>query len=472
MTTELTAKLKAHKPTVIALFQGQLQEQASEQNTQAQIQESRNQHSERLQAPPEERLLLKQEQYRADLKLAESIRPVCAWAYIDTIQPPQHILLTGATGFLGVFLLRELLQQTRAKIHCLVRADSVAKGHHKILDSLHRYQLCDRALSSEAQTRIVPVVGDLARPNLGLPPEAFAALSQTIDVIYHNAAWVHHASPYSRLRDTNVCGTQTLLQLACQAHPKPFHYSSTLSVLPAQLPEGKTRMYEQDPLSQYPVPKGGYTQSKWVAEQLVTQAGDRGLPITLYRPGPISGHSQTGVFNRDDFLYRLMQGYIQLGSAPVGEMPLDLLPVDYVSWAMVYLSRQPRSLGKTFHLIHPHPVSSELLFAPLAEAGYSIQRVSYQAWYRQLMAIAHQDPSHALYPLVSLFSSRRQTAAQPESTAQAAPSEVPFDCKNTRTALDAAPKPCPALSPGLFKTYISAMQQADALPPARAFSSA
>ena len=86
------------------------------------------------------------------------------------------------------------------------------------------------------------------------------------------------------------------------------------------------------------MPSGGYNRSKWVAERLVEQAADRGLPVTVFRPGPISGHSKTGVFNRQDFLYRLVLGYMESGMAPDGAMHLDPLPVDFVSQAMIWLS--------------------------------------------------------------------------------------------------------------------------------------
>jgi len=423
MTPEIKQQLQQHKPDLVALLKGETIEPTT------------------------------QEGWEQDRILPDEIRPEGS----PTETPPQRILLTGATGFLGAFLLNELLQQTEAEIVCLIRAESQMAGWQRLKTTLHNYGIWQADFSP----RITVQPGDLAQPLLGLSPNDFQTLAESIDAIYHNGAWVHHVSPYSLLRATNVLGTREVLRLACQHHPKPFHFTSTLSVLPLTPPPGQVSLYEDDSLDRYPVPAGGYNRTKWVAEQLVAQASDRHLPITLYRLGPISGHSQTGVFNPNDFLYRLMQGYIQLGSAPQGAMPLDILPVDYVSKAIVHLSQNPQSQGKVFHLIHPQPASSDGLFAACRTAGYPIQRVPYDQWYRELRAIAQGTDSHPLYPLVSLFSSRSEEASQAPNEQK----EVPFDCHNTITGLSDAPFAYPSLNETLFATYLNALKKSGALKP-------
>ena len=423
MTAEIKQQLQQYKPDIVALLKGEAMAAAT------------------------------QEDWEEDRLLPEEIRPE---GFVAD-RPPARILLTGATGFLGAFLLNELLQQTEAEIVCLIRAESKADGWQRLQTTLQNYGIWQTALTP----RITIQLGDLAQSRLGVSYRDFSALAETIDVIYHNGAWVHHVSPYSLLRETNVLGTQEILRLACQHHPKPLHFTSTLSVLPSISPSGQVRMSETDPLDRYPVPAGGYNRTKWVAEQLVAQAGDRGLPITIYRPGPISGHSQTGAFNTNDFLYRLMQGYIQIGSAPQGAMPLDILPVDYVSRAIAYLSQKSQSQGNVFHLIHPEPASSDGLFAACHAAGYPIQRVPYEEWYRQLIEIAQGTQDHPLYPLVSLFSSRSEDDADTSKGLK----EVPFDCHNAITGLANASFNCPSLDETLFATYLKALKASGTLQP-------
>jgi thioester reductase-like protein len=194
---------------------------------------------------------------------------------------------------------------------------------------------------------------------------------------------------------------------------------------------------------------GGYNQSKWVAEKLVNTAGDRGLPVCIYRLGRISGHSQTGVFNVNDFLYRLIIGCVQLGSIPDAEMILDIIPVDYASQAIVHLSKQQASWGKAFHLVHPHPVSSNLCFEKLRSLGYPIQNVSYKQWHTQLLNIAERSPEHALYPLVSLLPTKNSQVQPSDSTV------VKFDCQNTINGLIGTSITCPPIDDQLLNTYFS-----------------
>ncbi|QLE54757.1 non-ribosomal peptide synthetase [Nostoc sp. TCL26-01] len=351
------------------------------------------------------------------------------------------ILLTGATGFLGAFLLHELLQQTSATIYCLVRAQDIPAARQKLQKSLESSLLWDEKYSD----RLIPVLGDLSQPLLGLSATEFHHMAECIDVIYHNGAWVHHASPYSLLKATNVFGTQEILRLACQVQAKPVHFMSASSVFAA----GVRIIREQDKVDEQP-PIGGYNQSKWVAEKLVTQARDRGLPVAIYRLGRISGHSQTGVFNPHDFLYRLIIGSVQLGSIPDQEMMLDIIPVDYASKAIAYLSQQSASGNQVFHFVHPQPVSANVLFAKLRSLGYSIQQVAYEQWHQQLLNIAENSPEHPLYPLVSLFPSR---FSQPQT------SNLQFDCENTLTKLTGTSITCPQIDEQLLNTYISYLVQ-------------
>ena len=136
-------------------------------------------------------------------------------------------------------------------------------------------------------------------------------------------------------------------------------------------------------------------------------------------------------------------------------MPLDILPVDYVSKAIVHLSQNPQSQGKVFHLIHPQPASSDGLFAACRTAGYPIQRVPYHQWYGELRAIAQGTDNHPLYPLVSLFSSRSEEASRAANEQK----EVPFDCQNVLTGLADAPFACPPLNETLFATYLNALKK-------------
>jgi len=139
---------------------------------------------------------------------------------------PGHALLTGATGLLGTFLLHDLLRQTASTVHCLVRAPDAATGMERLRQSLDAYALWD----NDFGRRIVPVLGDLAQPLLGLNRRQFDELASRLDVIYHNGAFVNFIHPYKTLEAANVLGTQEVLRLASCGRIKTVHYVSTISV--------------------------------------------------------------------------------------------------------------------------------------------------------------------------------------------------------------------------------------------------
>jgi thioester reductase-like protein len=240
---------------------------------------------------------------------------------------PESILLTGATGFLGIFLLRELLGRTTATIYCLIRAADDVAALARIDAAERKYRVDLDAYRS----RIVAVTGDLARPLLGLEPAQFADLAERIDVIYHNGAQVNHLEPYARLRAANVGGTTEVLRLASTTRVKPVHYSSTMSVL-----KGTPR--------EDGVPDGmeGYALSKWVAEQLVWAGIGRDIPVTIYRVGLITGDSRTGAAPVEDAATTMLRAMLVLGVWPAfRDIDQPMAPVDYVAAELVRFSRDP-----------------------------------------------------------------------------------------------------------------------------------
>ncbi|MGR7995145.1 amino acid adenylation domain-containing protein [Xanthobacter sp. ZOL 2024] len=389
------------------------------------------------------------EPLRADIRLDTSLRPP---AGVRSVHPPRRVLLTGATGFLGAYLLRELLRDEARQVWCLVRGTG---GRERLRAALDRYGLWQEALAE----RLHVVQGDLALPDLGLSAGTRAHLAGTMDAILHNGAEVHHLFPYERLRAINVDGTREIIRLACAGTGRPLHLVSSLSALTRRGATGP--ILESDGIGAFPPPIGGYNRSKWVCEHLAEEIRQRGLPVTIFRPGAISGDSETGAFNGADILCRLMQGYLRCGAAPAGDTMLEMLPVDHVARAIVALADQPTSAGQTFHLTHSAPVSSARLFEACALEGLSLERVPRAAWRATLKRIAREDPSHPLYPLMGLF---EQAAAAAGETAGRA--LAPIDRRRAAAALANAPFTEPALDTALFRKYLRAFIRAGALNPA------
>jgi thioester reductase-like protein len=130
-----------------------------------------------------------------------------------------------------------------------------------------------------------------------------------------------------------------------------------------------------------------------------------------------------------------------------------MLPVDYLARAVLHLAQRGESAGRTYHLIHSQPVSSDLLFEACIAEGVPVRRVPYGEWHGALMDIARGDPAHPLYPLVALFAPREEDDDMPMIR------ELLFDCRNSHAALSDAPFEEPALDLPLFRTYLRAFLQ-------------
>lgn len=229
---------------------------------------------------------------RSDSVLPDDIQPkgtpICALSEAKTV------LLTGATGFLGAFLLSDLLETTTAHIICLVRFNDPTEGDRPAAVARIRKNLLDFGLWQDSiLDRIEAIPGNLGRKRLGLLPNVFDDLSSRVQVIIHAAATVNLVYPYAALRDANVAGTREIIRLAYSSGAS-LQYISTNGVLPASK-EGwpEDAILDVDEVATKLA--DGYGQTKWSAEKLVIEASRRGLPVKIFRPGTISGHSKYSV---------------------------------------------------------------------------------------------------------------------------------------------------------------------------------
>ncbi len=332
------------------------------------------------------------ESWVQDARLAPEIRPI---GPASRPTDPRAVLLTGATGFLGAHLLRDLCVHTRATIYCLVRADDAEEGRQRLQANFARY--FSHALDPE---RVRPLLGDMALPRLGLDPRAYAALAQDADMIVHNGALLHHLAPYAQLKAANVDSTVGLLRLATTGKPKWLHYVSTLVAAVDRDSDG--RLVEKFPQAHPAELAGGYAQSKWVSEKLLAAAAGRGIGVTVFRPGFISGRSDTGAWPAEnDHLLRVVKGCLQMGCAPESELMPNMAPVDFVSAAIVRIALSKTPIGDVFNLSNPHLASWETLLGWLQSCGYKLKVVSNEVWRdRHLTGLSKEN---ALYPVLPLY---------------------------------------------------------------------
>jgi amino acid adenylation domain-containing protein/thioester reductase-like protein len=357
-----------------------------------------------------------------------------------TLQNAWRVFLTGATGFLGAFLLDALLSRTEAEIHCLVRPRKAvdADPAAPIRANLQRYGLWQPGRAE----RIVPVVGDLSKSLLGMAEEDFHALARSLDLVIHNGAAVNLIYPYAGLKPANVNGTREVLRLACLYKTKPVHYVSTNGIFPPGTPLCEEDV-DLDALAE--AREDGYGQSKWVAEKLVWEAAGRGLPVAVYRPGNISGHSTSGASNPRDFQGALIVESLRLGKAPqLDGWRMEMTPVDFVSHAICRLAGEPGALGQVFHLVDPNPVPAERVFAWLEELGYPLERLYYRDWLEALRESPEEDVDDVAGSILGGAASE---------TYELWDGNI-YDDSNTRRALQGSELRRPQIDASLFRNYV------------------
>ncbi|MET8977517.1 thioester reductase domain-containing protein [Streptomyces sp. NPDC004539] len=373
--------------------------------------------------------------FEGDARLPEDIRP--AGGTPGTGVDPGRVLLTGATGFLGAFLLRDLLRTTSATVHCLVRGADEGEALARLRANLEWYGVWEES----AGERIVVETGDLAEERLGLSEERFETLARTVDVVYHNGARVHWLHPYPVLRAANVGGTHEVLRLAARHRTVPVHYVSTVGVFDGAREPG-VPLRVTDPTGPAEALPSGYLQSKWVAERSVEEARGRGLPVSVYRVDVISGDTLNGACQTRDFVWLSLKGMLQAGAVPAGVGGrFHLLPVDYVSGAVLGISRRAESVGGTFHLFNPGALDLGRCVGRLREAGYPLAELEWEAWCERVRS----DRDNALRPLLHAFEMM---------TSDTDGFYPPIDTSETDAALAGSGVVRPPLTDELFDRYV------------------
>ncbi|MFF5637069.1 amino acid adenylation domain-containing protein [Streptomyces sp. NPDC012825] len=341
---------------------------------------------------------------------AESALGLTIGAPVDPAdwQTPRTILLTGATGFLGVYLLRELLATTEATVHCLVRAQNPEHAMRRVQDNARHYFQDDLAEYRD-RGRIVAIPGDLAEPGLGLSEEHFDDLAATVDVIHHPGGLVNFIYPYSHMRAANVEGTREIIRLAARYRHAPIHYTSTMAVISGFGTAGVRHVDESTPLAHADRLSVGYVESKWVAEALLRNAAEAGLPVAVYRAADISGDQRSGAWNTSTEMCAMKRFIVDTGTSPLAELPLDYTPVDVFAAAVAHTARTRPADGRVYHLTNPGKVNVARLTDRLRAHGHTIRDVAWSEWLEHVVRIAVEEPDHPMTPFAPLFIDRCST---------------------------------------------------------------
>ncbi|MHB1425075.1 MAG: SDR family oxidoreductase [Gemmataceae bacterium] len=340
------------------------------------------------------------------------------------------IFLTGATGLLGRYLLRDLLASGR-EVGVLVRDSSTASAAERLAEL---QCFCEESLQ-RSLPRPMLLQGDLRVPALGLGTVERSWLARRTAVVIHSAAYVsYQPTPDGEPWRTNVQGTRRLLALCRAVGITQMHYLST-----AFLCGDRRGLVREDELDCGGGSNNAYERSKFAAEEMVRRFS--GVQATIYRPSVVVGDSRTGYTCTYHHFYRFLELAVRLSArpAPNGErshhrlpirLPLtgaetqNLVPVDWVSRALLTLLDRPQWHGRTYHLAAWQCLSLDEIKNIIAELLH-LEGIQWAG------SAGLSDPT----PLEQLVLEQFQDYWSYLS------SNLEFDCRNTREALPDLPPP-------------------------------
>jgi thioester reductase-like protein len=351
-------------------------------------------------------------------------------------EPRRLHFLTGYPGFIGRRLLEELLHaDRRARVAALVLPRFEAEAREAV-----------QALAETEASRVELLLGDVCDMHLGLSGSEYRDLVERVGQIYHLAGIRHLGVDRGTLERVNVEGTRNVIELAREAPGlSRLNHMSTVHVA-----GDRQGVIAEDELEEGQRFRNAYEDTKFRAEVLVRKAM-ADLPITIYRPATVVGDSHTGRIDRLDGPYYLA---LLLVTSPLrvplplpgsGSFPFNVVPVDYVVRAIVHLAKDPRAVGRTFHLVDPNPMSARKVYETIAQrAGKPMPRMGLPAPARLMMRL----------PLL-------EKLARPQRAAAEQVDQIAFyNSRNTTELLDGTEIRCPPLTSYLDKLLEQVEQHA------------
>ncbi|NML40086.1 non-ribosomal peptide synthase/polyketide synthase [Chitinophaga sp. G-6-1-13] len=353
--------------------------------------------------------------------LEEQQRPyleeVKAWQQLDVSSTTtyQQILLLGATGYLGIHLLYDLLQRNDTPVCVLVRAESDEAAFSRLSE---KYAFYFGTPLPKDQAKLRVWKGDIALPQLGMDAAVFEALMSETDCILNTAANVKHYGSYSEFEAVNTRSVQTILDYCKTGRKKVIHHISTTSVAGVAEKGSTDYLYTEADLFKGQEVPNFYAKSKLEAERLLDAAREEGVEVNIYRVGHLSFHSATGKFQENidnNAFYNQIKGFISFQVMPEEFNELELSNIDQVSAAILQIFDKPALLNRNYHVRNPHLLSAAEFVAYLNSYGYDMELTNVYTYLERMLQSYNtkKDLIDRLFLQADLFGDDKQDMGHP-----------------------------------------------------------
>ncbi|WP_298516681.1 beta-ketoacyl synthase N-terminal-like domain-containing protein [uncultured Kordia sp.] len=322
----------------------------------------------------------------------------------------QTIFLTGATGFLGTYLLRELLENTTANIICLVRKSETKTAAQRCFESYESY-FGKNGLSLAYKSRIRVIAGDVTMPGLGIENE-MASIFEKIDVVYHTAAAVNHYGKKERSERINFHGTKHVFEWA-KAHQIPnFNHISSVAVSGSYIENVDEINYNEIDLDLgQEFGSYIYSSSKFKAEMYLHEQQNDAMSINILRLGNLGGDSERGNFQKNienNIVYLLFKSLYNSGIYPSDyERNIEISPVDQIAKAIHLISARANKALQTFHLYKFENLTLENVIKAFQYNNITVHPLEHTTFEERIATVISETDSNKI-PFFGIAQQREQ----------------------------------------------------------------
>jgi thioester reductase-like protein len=313
----------------------------------------------------------------------------------------KNILITGATGFVGVHLLAKLIDQADVAEIYLISRNADKNGFLQTYDSifpiLNKYGL---TYSKKSIKKIKILYGDISEPYLGIQDELYHSLIEKIDVVYHVAAEVNHLKKYEALKRSNVDCVQDIISFAKNKKKKIINFISTMGAASKRGAHSKFLEDFPDCSANDINISMGYLKSKYEAEKILSKPDIKAY-VNIFRLGYISGNTISGIgMYENNQLMLFIKSCTQIGYAPTIDRVINFTPVDFTS--EILSSKYFRDNSKrVMHLVNCSQfVTWVEIIDFLNEKGFNIKKIDLASWQTLLKK---SGKNNALYRMLLTY---------------------------------------------------------------------